>query len=246
MSQRKTLSSAAALALCALIALLLPSPAAAAPRPVWKLTSSSQPTNLIAGSSGAGRLLLVATNVGGKASTGEITITDTLPAGLTPVDPGADSKDPTTAPFSCATVAQTVTCKSAGPVRPGYPVWAEIPLNVTAPTGSSLNNEAEISGGGAVDAKVITQTLVSAETPLFDFLPREDGFRAPLIEEDGTPVLKLAQTVPMRRSRSSISPPWRPGALSPAQGICVTLRSTCPLASSPIPPRRQPAAPRRS
>jgi hypothetical protein len=133
---------------------------------------------------------VVATNAGSKASAGEITITDTLPGGLIPVSPGGDSKDPTTADFSCTVVAQTVSCKSAGPVRPGYPVWVEIPVNVTAPEGSPLTNEAEISGGGAVSAKATTNTLVSAEKPPFDFLPEEEGFRAPLIEEDGAPATK--------------------------------------------------------
>jgi len=186
MSKQKTsLASAIAVALLSLPA-LLPAAAGATPAAAWKLSASSQPTNFIAGSSGTPKYLLVATNVGATATSGEITITDTLPAGISAVKPEALSKDPATAPFTCTTVAQTVSCKSAGPVHPGYPVWASIPVSVTAPDGSVLNDEAEISGGGALlPAKASTQTKVSAETPRFDFFAGEEGFRAPIIEEEG-------------------------------------------------------------
>jgi hypothetical protein len=168
------------------LAALSPAAASAAPGPVWKLSATSQPTNFISGSSGRAHYILVATNVGAAITTGEeITITDTLPAGVLAVEPGTFSKDPASAKFSCTVVAQTVTCKGAGPVHPGYPLWADIPVNVTAPDGSVLTNEAEVSGGGALPAKATTQTKVSAQTPEFDFLPGEEGFRVPIIGEEG-------------------------------------------------------------
>jgi hypothetical protein len=57
----------------------------AAPAPAWKPGVTSQPTNFIPGSSDEGAYLLIATNVGSKATEGaEITITDTLLAGAYP------------------------------------------------------------------------------------------------------------------------------------------------------------------
>jgi hypothetical protein len=159
--------------------------------PVWKLNTSSQPTNLIPGSSGEGRLLLVATNIGAATASGEITITDTLPAGLSPTA-GAEafSKDPASGDFSCTTAAQSVTCKGPGPVHPGYIIWADIPVNVTAPNGSLLINQSEVSGGEANASQASTLVTVSDGTPFFDFLPGEEGFRAPVIDEDGGAVTK--------------------------------------------------------
>jgi len=188
MSKRKGSLAGALTAALVVLAVLLPAGASAAPAPVWKLSATSQPTNFVAGSSGRAHYILVATNVGATITSGEeITIVDTLPTGVVAVAPGAFSKDPGSAKFSCTTVVQTVTCKGAGPVHPGYPLWADIPVDVTAPDGSLLSNTAEISGGGAVPAKATTQTEVSGETPEFDFLGGEEGFRVPIIGEEGAP-----------------------------------------------------------
>ncbi len=183
----KALIGSATLALLCLAA-LLPALAAAAPTAVWKLSATSQPTNFIPGSNGAGVYLLLATNVGAKATEGEIVFTDTLPTGLSPA-PGAaaGTNDSATADFSCATAAQTVTCKSPGPLNPGYTATAEIPVNVTAPEGSVLINKAEVSGGAASAAKAGTPTTISNTEPLFDFLAGEEGLRAPIIDEEGAP-----------------------------------------------------------
>ncbi len=178
-----------ALALCALTT-LLPTGASAAPAPAWKLTITSQPTNFIPGSSGKGSYILLATNVGAGTAEGagasEITIEDTLPAGLVPVGSGASSKDPASAKFTCSVAAQTVKCKGPGPVHAGFSVWTEIPVNVTAPEGSVLTNEATISGGGALPVQASTPATISSSIPPFDFLEGDSGFSAPVIEEDGT------------------------------------------------------------
>jgi uncharacterized repeat protein (TIGR01451 family) len=194
-TRHATSLAAAFAAALSCLAIISPVPAAAAPTPVWDLSATSQPTNFTAGSSGEDRFLLVATNIGAKATSAEITITDTLPAGLTPAPgtalaPGTEvrSTDPNTAAFNCTTLAQTITCKGPGPVHPGFILMASFSVNVTAPEGSVLPaNEAEISGGGALSAKASTVTTISAASPPFGFMPVEEGFRAPLIAEDGTP-----------------------------------------------------------
>ncbi len=185
MSKRiRSLSSALGLALL-VVAVLLPSAAAAAKAPAWKINASSQPTYLVPGSS-EGHYLLAATNVGSETANGEITITDTLPTGVIPTKATAFSNDPATASLACTPAGQLVTCKSAGPVHAGFTLSVIITVSVAASEGAVLTNEAAISGGGASEAKTQSLTKVSASEPPFDFLPGEEGFRAPLIEEDGS------------------------------------------------------------
>ena len=50
--------------------------------PAWRLTGTAIPTNMAPGSSN-GQISIIATNVGGAISHGPITITDTLPEGVT-------------------------------------------------------------------------------------------------------------------------------------------------------------------
>ena len=68
--------------------LLVAGPASAAetPGPGWEITSTSYPTNLTP--SGTGTIYVQPLNIGAKDSTGPITVTDTLPAGVTATDAG--------------------------------------------------------------------------------------------------------------------------------------------------------------
>lgn len=185
----------AALALCALAA-LLPAVTSAAAAPVWRFTATSQPTHFAPGSSN-GVYLLVATNVGAGATTAPITVKDTLPAGLVPKKPFAYSNDLGVDKFDCPDpVGQSITCTGAtaiDPVHPGFSVVVEIPVQVAAlPDPSVRINEAEIEGGGALPKTAGTTTTISNSLPVFDFLERgtpffEAGFSAPSIQEDGTP-----------------------------------------------------------
>lgn len=172
---------------------LLPAPASAAEAPAWKLRPSSQPTYLVPGA-GKAFYILIATNIGAKATSGEITITDILPEGLSvnpAPGPNVFTLSPGAGKFTCATVVQTVTCKGSGTIHPGYWLEIEIPVNVAAPKGGVLVNNAEISGGGAgTAAKTSSLTTISDLVPPFDFLPGEEGFKAPLVEADGNAVTK--------------------------------------------------------
>ena len=182
-----------AIALCAL-AVVLPGAAQAASAPAWKFTITSQPTNFKPGADGnarQARYILLATNVGAGIAQGagasEITIEDTLPAGLTPLEPGASSRDPDTVDFTCdPVVGQKVRCTSPGPVHPGHSIWAEIPVDVSASEGEVLSNEATIKGGAALPVQATTLTTISASTPPFDFLEGDTGLSVPIVQEDGT------------------------------------------------------------
>ncbi len=195
MSAMRTMNELAKLFLAALSAVLLVLLIIAGSSPhavstaVWKINAAAHPTHLIPGSSGEGHLIVRATNVGGATTSGEITIADTLPAGLSVASAAATSRDPASDPFDCTTTAQEVSCKSDGPIHPGYMAWLDITVDVGAGEGAELTNEAEVSGGGVAAAEVPTPITVSNTPPEFDFLPGEEGFRAPSIAADG-----LAQT----------------------------------------------------
>jgi len=189
MSKRSgSLTAIAALAL--FLVALSPATALGAEAPAWKLSVTSQPTHFIPGSNGDGSYLLVATNVGSKTASGAIEIEDVLPPGIAPASVEATSNDQNAEDFDCAIDAiddQKVSCEGQGPVHPGYTVWVQIAVDVTAPEGAVRPNEPQISGGGAAAEKATTQTTISATPPPFDFLPGEEGFRAPIIEADGGP-----------------------------------------------------------
>lgn len=167
-----------AIALLCLGALLAPASAAsgAEAKPAWLLSATGLPTNFPAGAKGTDfggpAYLLVATNVGAAPSGGPVTITDTLPTGLSAASPSG-----------CEVSGQAVTCVSAGPVEPGESLKFRVPVDVDPLAPVSLQNEASVEGGGALPASASTTTVSSASAP-FGFL---QGFRVPLSEADGSP-----------------------------------------------------------
>jgi uncharacterized repeat protein (TIGR01451 family) len=80
-------------------------------------------------------------NNGGAATSGMVTVTDTLPAGLAPVSTATNG-------WGCGVSAQTVTCSRSDALQPGaeYP-----PITLTASVAAdavSVVNTATVSGGG--------------------------------------------------------------------------------------------------
>src|SRR5438067_933266 len=94
---------------------------------------------------GAGTYTLTVSNAGGSATSGTTTITDTLPAGLTPTAASGTG-------WSCGITAQTVTCTSTNVVAAGgsFPPIS-ITVNVGQAAASSLTNTASVSGGGEIN-----------------------------------------------------------------------------------------------
>jgi hypothetical protein len=161
--------------------LALASQAAGAPGvPVWRLTASSQPTNFTSGEANDGTYPLydiVATNVGGAATSGPFTVTDTLPAGVTPtaIDPG------------CIPHEQTLTCTSSNVIVPGQNKLIEVRVKVGAlPEGSILTNEVKISDGGAPEVSASSTTEVTPALPEFGFLGGPNGLSASFNDLDGS------------------------------------------------------------
>ncbi len=181
----------ATLVMAVLCAVLMSMPANAAPAPAWKLGVTSQPSNFIPGSSGKAHYILLATNVGAGTAegtgSGEIRIETTLPEGLQPVGWSASATNFGAAPFSCAPVVERkVQCTGSGPVQAGHSLLVDVVVDVSAPAGSILKNDAVVEGGGALPAKTSTLTTISSAVPPFEFLEGDTGFSAPVIEEDGS------------------------------------------------------------
>lgn len=103
--------------------------------------AKSHTGNFTQGQSGATYTLTVS-NAGGVATSGVVTVTDTLPASLTsPVGSGTG--------WTCNTAGQTVTCTRADALNAGasYPAIT-ITANVSATAPASVTNTASVSGGG--------------------------------------------------------------------------------------------------
>ena len=149
-------------------------------KPAWLASATSLPTNFAPGSKG--EILLLATNVGGAPTSEPISISDTLPVGLTPLPSSfGRSSDPAAPSPSCNVSGQTIVCAEASPIGPGRHLEIVIVVN-TALMPQSLLDKATIEGGGAVTATTALTATISSSPAAFGFLP---GFDAPLTEADG-------------------------------------------------------------
>ncbi|HKR02976.1 MAG TPA: isopeptide-forming domain-containing fimbrial protein [Pyrinomonadaceae bacterium] len=106
--------------------------------------TKSHSGNFTRGSTGT--YTITVTNSGAAATNGSlVTVTDTLPAGLTPTPWSSNG-------WSCSISTQTVTCTRSTVLNAGasYPTIS-IPVNVEQSAASSLTNTASVSGGGQVN-----------------------------------------------------------------------------------------------
>jgi hypothetical protein len=167
-----------ALGLLALTALALPgSTLAAALGPAWAIsTDAYSPGHFTAGqSSGKDTYVVIATNVGSKATDGSpITVTDVLPAGLTvnptPAKPGLSSfynlRNERDGQSPC-TDGPPVTCTATEVVQPGDALRLTVPVDVDAGAPPLVTNQVSVSGGGALGASDSVQTPVSSDPAPF-------------------------------------------------------------------------------
>ncbi|MGE0012669.1 MAG: SdrD B-like domain-containing protein [Azoarcus sp.] len=111
--------------------------------PDLAISKTHTPATFAAGGT-SGYYTLVPSNVGSVASSGLITMVDTLPAGITPV------AMPTTGSWTCSAAGQRVTCTSSTVIAAAT-VGDAIVLRVAVASGLAgqiLTNQAVISGGG--------------------------------------------------------------------------------------------------
>jgi uncharacterized repeat protein (TIGR01451 family) len=91
-----------------------------------------------------GTYTITVTNSGTGATSGTVTVTDTLPAGLTPTAPTG-----TVNGWTCSIAAQTVTCtrNDALAASASYPAIT-VSVNVLQTAANNVTNTASVSGGG--------------------------------------------------------------------------------------------------
>ena len=101
-------------------------------------------------------------NVGGATTRGGVTVTDTFPAGLTPVTA-------TGSLWTCSVAAPTVSCTRSDVLAPGaaYPAIT-VTTNVAGTAAASLSDTATIAGGGDVNLTNNSATTALAVTPASD------------------------------------------------------------------------------
>jgi hypothetical protein len=183
--------------LCALIVAaavwMAPPAAAAAPAPAWSIVVSAYPTHFANGMTGGkdklpGYLLLV-TNSGGGATSGEFMITDSLPARLSfaTAAGAAGTYGGQQTGLACSVAIRTVTCSGGEPsLQPGETAQVIVPVNVAPGSPSAVLNKAAVSGGGAAPVVTSTKTPIASEPPPFDFLPDPVGLGGGISEADGS------------------------------------------------------------
>ena len=155
-----------ALALATIASAAAPAAANASPAASWQIRTLTQPTYI--SPTEGGKLFVFASDVGALATSGEVTVTDTLPSGLTPTSVAPERTGAGGEP-TCGIVGQTVTCTYSDPLRPLNQEQLVIPIIVspTHQTPGKFVNTAAVSGGGAVEATATETVSVTAQVPPF-------------------------------------------------------------------------------
>jgi uncharacterized repeat protein (TIGR01451 family) len=175
MSKQKTMTRWLALScVVAGVCLLTAGPAVASPpTPAWGIIATSQPTNFAPGKPAS--YMIKITNVGSGPTDGsDVTITDTLPNGLTPTS--CEGRN-------CAVSGQTVTWIRTGVFEPGDIAADLVPrVEVASTVEGTVINTVSVSGGGAPTVTITEPTTIGSALP-FGLA----SFSAPAIFPDGTP-----------------------------------------------------------
>jgi hypothetical protein len=141
----------------------------------WQVHAVAEPSSFTAADAVAceverqcDRYQLLVLNAGTETSSGEITLTDTLPAGITTQEshgPGIVSGNgPGGGGWSCSTGAgqTTVTCELGEAIAPGH-FAPYLDITVTAPTegvSGVLTNSVRVEGGGLTPDTATEQTAI--------------------------------------------------------------------------------------
>ena len=151
--------------------------------PRWTISAVSHPTNFKPGGDvGGDAYVAIITNTGDAASSGALTITDELPAGLEAVA-GATAEDEldtslggiASANFSqgceASADARTISCTYSPAVVPDDTLVLTFPVKVVAAAPTTVTNVVRVSGGGAPSAAMQTPTEISATPAKFGISP---------------------------------------------------------------------------
>ena len=180
-------------------------------------------------------------NTGTAPTSGTITVTDTIPAGLTYSSASGTG-------WSCSGAGQTATCTSSTPIAAGAagnPI--SLTVNVAGPPGS-VTNSVTASGGGATNSPVATDpttlngspTLGIAKSHTGNFIAGQRGTYTILVSNSGnvatSGTITVTDTLPTGLSYFSAT---GTGWACSAAGAIVTCTSSSVIAAgangNPIP-----------
>jgi hypothetical protein len=213
-SRRLGLLVAFALASTSLMAIGA-TPALAQPSPWWHLTTNLRPANLQPDSEGT--IGVQATNLGDSATSGAVTVVDTLPAGVT-----AQNVHFTASPrfgkdinfaADCETLPGSVRCtypEALPAINPYEVVEMQIGVQVAANAASGGENQVEVSGGGAPGASLSRPWTVQSGTTSFgvedfELVPEEEG--GTLDTRAGSHPFQLSSTIILNQTADLKKPP---------------------------------------
>jgi hypothetical protein len=148
--------------LAAVIATFLAGPASAAAAPVWKIEAAWAPAHLPPG--GAGFFYGVIKN-GGDATTGAVTVTTTLPAGVTATDAVGGSSTFGPVWICSGTGTTTVTCSTTDPIASRQSEAVQIAVQVAPGTSGTLPVTMTVDGGGASAPATTVREFTVSDTP---------------------------------------------------------------------------------
>jgi hypothetical protein len=236
MRRRSAKALGALLGAASLAATLTPAASAAPPSTAaWSIQALSAPTNFKPGEESGldGYQLHIANSGGAPTDHSQITIVDTLPEGLgvksITLNPprGGGDLGPAACETQTAAAVSTVTCKvtdALNPVleparlNPGERLVVKIKVTVPPSASGILENQVEVSGGGAKAVSIDSQNeATEAEAPR-----GFEEFRAELTGPDGLPITG-ADSRPYQYTTSfavntAIAPPGSVNPLVPAEG----------------------------
>ena len=142
------------------------------PAPGWQLTARSYPTNLPPGGHGVIRIDVY--NIGAAPSRGTVTVTDTLPAGVTATEAGGSEFDKVvherwickgTTVVKCTNIAGELPAIDPGDSEGSIGVQS-IAIAIDVPGGSpAAPNQVTIAGGGAPSPASASEPLIVSSTP---------------------------------------------------------------------------------
>ena len=101
--------------------------------------------------------LIAVTNLGPSPTTGTVTVVDDLPAGLTHVSNDSDVLD-------CAVAGQAVTCTTDSVLAVGDTIELRIVTTVVAEPGTTVLNEATVTGGTSIDGELLPEDVIDEIT----------------------------------------------------------------------------------
>ena len=173
-TDRRRIPLPAALVLLVLCAFASPAAAHAeeTPAPGWQLTARSYPTNLPPGGHGVIRIDVY--NIGAAPSRGTVTVTDTLPAGVTATEAGGSEFDKVvherwickgTTVVKCTNIAGELPAIDPGDSEGSIGVQS-IAIAIDVPGASpTVPNQVTIAGGGAPSPASASEPLSVSSTP---------------------------------------------------------------------------------